>query len=244
MAGLRGAVGGRSVNRGPVGESGAILAENEAKPVVNSKPNQSEQAEAVTPPQAPDQALEVPSAMASPHFTESALARTRLTVHAQNFILATIVRGWTPFQTGVFVSIASATALGPIRQDFSGIEGVRPYDVRRAWPTIGRFFYLTNAGWILRDNDVVSAHLIPERKGRGPVRQWLDRLIAFWGRACVYCGNTVALLHVDHIIPVSKGGSDELVNLTLACPTCNIRKGAKTAAEFGFPDILERAARQ
>jgi 5-methylcytosine-specific restriction endonuclease McrA len=33
--------------------------------------------------------------------------------------------------------------------------------------------------------------------------------------------------HIDHIIPVSKGGKHELSNLQLAHPLCNLRKGAK-----------------
>ena len=34
--------------------------------------------------------------------------------------------------------------------------------------------------------------------------------------------------HIDHIIPISKGGSEwDLDNLELSCPTCNLKKGAK-----------------
>lgn len=34
--------------------------------------------------------------------------------------------------------------------------------------------------------------------------------------------------HVDHLIPVSKGGPEwELSNLELSCAPCNLRKGAK-----------------
>lgn len=43
---------------------------------------------------------------------------------------------------------------------------------------------------------------------------------------CVECGatNQQTTLHVDHIIPVSQGGSDELRNLQTLCEQCNIAK--------------------
>lgn len=47
---------------------------------------------------------------------------------------------------------------------------------------------------------------------------------------CAYC--TGQLLydepwHIDHIKPVSKGGTNDPVNLTLSCPRCNLKKAAK-----------------
>lgn len=47
---------------------------------------------------------------------------------------------------------------------------------------------------------------------------------------CVYCGGKPSqgyTLHVDHIIPKSKGGSNELNNLVTACEICNIGKSNK-----------------
>jgi hypothetical protein len=52
-----------------------------------------------------------------------------------------------------------------------------------------------------------------------------------------YCNTDVAAsYHVDHMIPLVRGGSDWPANLVVvACPTCNISKGAKTAEEYlGF----------
>ena len=43
---------------------------------------------------------------------------------------------------------------------------------------------------------------------------------------CVECSTTKDknTLHIDHIIPISRGGSDELDNLQTLCETCNLSK--------------------
>ena len=38
--------------------------------------------------------------------------------------------------------------------------------------------------------------------------------------------------HVDHVTPLSRGGSDWPRNLQLLCAPCNLAKGSKTPAEF------------
>src|SRR6185312_7617889 len=46
------------------------------------------------------------------------------------------------------------------------------------------------------------------------------------GFTCQYCGQhpPEVILQVDHIVPVSKGGTDEIENLTTACVKCNAGK--------------------
>lgn len=51
------------------------------------------------------------------------------------------------------------------------------------------------------------------------------------GFKCQYCGTTAPTLTVDHIIPRSRGGSDQWDNLTTACVSCNNRKGNRTPDE-------------
>lgn len=52
------------------------------------------------------------------------------------------------------------------------------------------------------------------------------------GFACTYCGASQAsgaTLHVDHVVPVAKGGGNEIENLVAACADCNLGKGVEPA---------------
>lgn len=59
-----------------------------------------------------------------------------------------------------------------------------------------------------------------------------EYLLEKWGRKCAYCDAEHAPLTIDHIHPRSRGGSDRVSNLTLACFPCNQRKGNRDVAEF------------
>ena len=67
-----------------------------------------------------------------------------------------------------------------------------------------------------------------------------EYLLEKCGRACRYCKKQNVPLEVEHIIPRSRGGSDRVSNLTIACTPCNREKNDQTAAEFGFPHIQEQ----
>jgi 5-methylcytosine-specific restriction endonuclease McrA len=68
-----------------------------------------------------------------------------------------------------------------------------------------------------------------------------EYLLEKWERQCAYCGKTNIPLQIEHIIPKSRGGSNRLNNLTLACKNCNRKKANQTAAEFGYPQIQLKA---
>ncbi|BAY45332.1 hypothetical protein SAMD00079811_29350 [Scytonema sp. HK-05] len=59
-----------------------------------------------------------------------------------------------------------------------------------------------------------------------------EYLLEKWGRCCAYCNSSGVPLQIDHIKPKSKGGSDRISNLTLACERCNLAKGNKPVEDF------------
>ncbi len=50
---------------------------------------------------------------------------------------------------------------------------------------------------------------------------------------CHYCSiNIKQKYHRDHMDPLIRGGSDNISNIALTCPTCNLKKHTQTAEEF------------
>jgi hypothetical protein len=71
-----------------------------------------------------------------------------------------------------------------------------------------------------------------------------EYLLAKFGRICVYCGATGVPLNIDHVHPRSKGGSDRVSNLALACIPCNRAKKDRPVEDFApnrAAEILKRA---
>jgi 5-methylcytosine-specific restriction endonuclease McrA len=62
------------------------------------------------------------------------------------------------------------------------------------------------------------------------------------GYYCVYCDENLenAEIHLDHVIPESKGGLTTYDNLQVTCRKCNLAKGVLT--EDQFTEQLRRRA--
>ena len=73
-----------------------------------------------------------------------------------------------------------------------------------------------------------------------------EYLLEKWDRKCAYCGKENVPLEIEHIVPRSKGGSNRVSNLTLACVRCNLAKGNRSVEDFlkKKPEVLRRIQAQ
>lgn len=52
---------------------------------------------------------------------------------------------------------------------------------------------------------------------------------------CAYCMKRIQEFHIDHIVPLSRGGLNLIENLCVACVPCNLSKGSKLLSEWKWP---------
>lgn len=61
----------------------------------------------------------------------------------------------------------------------------------------------------------------------------VERLLWRQKHRCYWCKVSIKnRYHVDHVMPLTKGGSNGAENICLACPTCNLSKHNKTPLEW------------
>lgn len=69
-------------------------------------------------------------------------------------------------------------------------------------------------------------------------REW-NRILAFYGDRCAYCGST-ELIERDHVVPITRGGGHEPSNVVPACRPCNRSKGDQLIEEWRPGLTLDR----
>lgn len=68
--------------------------------------------------------------------------------------------------------------------------------------------------------------------GRLP-RGTITRIIEAQKYRCAICRTSVRKKrHVDHVVPLKRGGKHEPRNIQILCPTCNVRKNAKDPIDY------------
>jgi 5-methylcytosine-specific restriction endonuclease McrA len=74
-------------------------------------------------------------------------------------------------------------------------------------------------------------------KGSYTTEQIQEKMIR-QGHKCYYCQIRLKkekgryIFHHDHIVPLSRGGSNNIDNIAIACPTCNLKKSDKLLHEW------------
>jgi len=88
--------------------------------------------------------------------------------------------------------------------------------VNRAWGSLRRARILQAGGTYTKD-DIIALLIAQESK-------------------CALCGKPFGPdgYHIDHFVPLSRGGTNDPSNLKLTHPVCNLRKGAKLPHELDF----------
>ena len=82
---------------------------------------------------------------------------------------------------------------------------------------------LNNKNSFYKRNGVVGKHTIDE---------WKAKLLEYDYR-CAYCGNVLLDdITADHVIPITRGGTNYISNIVPACKRCNSSKNNKTADEY------------
>ena len=57
---------------------------------------------------------------------------------------------------------------------------------------------------------------------------------------CQYCGNAGGDLEIEHIIPISEGGNNDMRNLATACRACNRAKGRRMLTRHELREIADK----
>lgn len=106
-------------------------------------------------------------------------------------------------------------------------------DYRRKWYEANRDKALErNRKWYEANRETARAasHRRRARKlaaeGGFTAREFM-RLCEMYGNICLCCGEEKSLT-ADHVIPLSKGGSNNISNIQPLCKLCNLRKYTKT----------------
>jgi CRISPR/Cas system Type II protein with McrA/HNH and RuvC-like nuclease domain len=109
----------------------------------------------------------------------------------------------------------------------------RPYqrEWQRRWRDANR--EAVRLKWRLRENLVRSTGSVSP--------QYIEQQYQHQGGRCYWCSKLVENdYHVDHVIPVSRGGTNTPGNLVITCPFCNRSKGNRLPyTEWTPPNPLQ-----
>lgn len=98
-----------------------------------------------------------------------------------------------------------------------------------------------NRAWASRNKDKIrlrdlrrKALLASAKVNLEGIEQWIRSVRSKKTFICYYCQHrkSLKLLHIDHIIPLVKGGEHSVLNLCTSCAACNCSKQAKSISAW------------
>ncbi|MDD9727190.1 HNH endonuclease [Roseovarius sp. SK2] len=95
-------------------------------------------------------------------------------------------------------------------------------------------FFDTDEEWTWRDllDEYERIHGLTDKPSRHIPIAVRAEVFARDGEMCVYCGCEEGPFHLDHVMPLSRGGASDADNLVVACKPCNYDKRARTPEEW------------
>lgn len=92
----------------------------------------------------------------------------------------------------------------------------------------------SSAAYRKRHPNAVRARTQNYRSGANSLReQQIDSVYEQQRGLCFWCGTeTGSSYHVDHVIPLARGGDNTIENIVVSCPTCNATKGDRLPQVF------------
>jgi 5-methylcytosine-specific restriction endonuclease McrA len=93
------------------------------------------------------------------------------------------------------------------------------------------------AEWRAANPELVRLHVLNRRarilRSTGRLSRGLaERLLRLQKGRCAACGEKLAKFHMDHVVPLARGGENRDENIQLLCRACNHSKHAKSQLVF------------
>jgi hypothetical protein len=111
--------------------------------------------------------------------------------------------------------------------------------MRKAWKAANPDKVRAESAKWMRDHPEVRAANQSNRRARivgaggSFASDQIRDLVLRQNGCCAICKNKLPTkFHRDHVIPIALGGSNDILNIQILCPSCNLRKGAKHPIEF------------
>lgn len=115
------------------------------------------------------------------------------------------------------------------------LYGYRHYRVNKPrYQELSRAWHKAHPGYAHRSWEIRRARK-RQAPGTHTIAEW-RRLCTWFGQVCLCCGASGPLTK-DHVVPLSRGGSDYIANLQPLCRSCNSSKLQRTI-DYRDPAVL------